>query len=115
MSKITWKNRRRNIRRAGSGGKGDPEYNRTAIEEADQKAYEALEKEVTILEPEDPQAWSQAMEPVYQNTAKSLDLIEKSGRYDRHIHNDRRKGRDGNRTYETARKQVRRNYTGVRN
>lgn len=55
------------------------EYNRTAIEEADRKAYEALEKEgVTILEPEDPQAWIQAMEPVYRKYGgEYLDLIEK--------------------------------------
>ena len=40
---------------------------------------EALEKEgVTILEPEDPQAWSQAMEPVYRKYGgEYLDLIEK--------------------------------------
>ena len=38
---------------------------------------EALEKEgVTILEPEDPQAWSQAMEPVYRKYGgEYLDLI----------------------------------------
>ena len=68
MSKITWKNLEKEYQDAlVPGGKGDQEYNRTAIEEADQKAYEALEKEgVTIHEPEDPQAWSQAMEPVYR-------------------------------------------------
>ena len=40
----------------------------------------ALEKEgVTILEPEDPQAWSQAMEPVYRKYGgEYLDLIEKN-------------------------------------
>lgn len=80
VSKITWKNLKKEYQDAlVQAAKETQEYNRTAIEEADQKAYEALEKEgVTILEPEDPQAWSQAMEPVYRKYGgEYLDLIEK--------------------------------------
>ena len=80
VSKITWKNLKKEYQDAlVQAAKETQEYNRTAIEEADQKAYEALEKEgVTILEPEDPQAWIQAMEPVYRKYGgEYLDLIEK--------------------------------------
>ena len=80
MSKITWKNLKREYQDAlVQAAKETQEYNRTAIEEADRKAYEALEKEgVTILEPQDPDAWSQAMEPVYRKYGgEYLDLIEK--------------------------------------
>lgn len=54
------------------------DYNRTQIEQADQKAYQALEKAgVKILELEDPEVWSEAVEPVYQKYgAPFLDLIE---------------------------------------
>lgn len=54
------------------------DYNREEIERADQAAYEALKRAgVKILEPEDSEAWSEAMEPVYQKHGKQfLDLIE---------------------------------------
>ncbi len=46
MSKITWKNLEKEYQDAlVQAAKETQEYNRTAIEEADQKAYEALEKE----------------------------------------------------------------------
>ncbi len=80
VSKITWKNLKEEYQDAlVQAAKETQEYNRTAIEEADRKAYEALEKEgVIILEPEDPQAWIQAMEPVYRKYGgEYLDLIEK--------------------------------------
>ncbi|RKJ04349.1 TRAP transporter substrate-binding protein [bacterium D16-54] len=53
------------------------DYNRAEIEKADQKAYQALERAgVEILELEDPEAWSDAVEPVYQKYgAQFLDLI----------------------------------------
>ena len=53
-------------------------YNRAEIERADRQAYQALEKAgVKILELEDPEAWSAAVEPVYQKYgAQFLDLIE---------------------------------------
>lgn len=54
------------------------EYNREEIERADRQAYQALEEAgVEILELEDPEAWSAAVEPVYQKYgAKFLGLIE---------------------------------------
>lgn len=54
------------------------DYNREEIERADREAYEALERAgVEILEPEEPEAWINAMEPVYQKYgAQFLDLIE---------------------------------------
>lgn len=53
-------------------------YNRAEIERADRQAYQALEKAgVEILELEDPEAWSAAVEPVYQKYgAQFLGLIE---------------------------------------
>lgn len=53
------------------------EYNRTVIAEADQDAYEQMEKAgITITEPEDLDAWTEAMEPVYQKYgAPYLDMI----------------------------------------
>lgn len=54
------------------------DYNRVEIEKADEQAYRALERAgVEILEPEDPETWSRAVEPVYQKYgAEFLDLIE---------------------------------------
>lgn len=54
------------------------DYNRVEIEKADDQAYRALERAgVEILEPEDPEAWSDAMEPVYKKYGiQFLDLIE---------------------------------------
>ncbi|MCI9161861.1 MAG: TRAP transporter substrate-binding protein [Lachnospiraceae bacterium] len=53
------------------------EYNREEIERADRQAYQALkEAGVEILELEDPEAWSAAVEPVYQKYgAQFLELI----------------------------------------
>ncbi|NLW56440.1 MAG: TRAP transporter substrate-binding protein [Firmicutes bacterium] len=59
-------------------GKLTEEYNRNAIEAADQKAYADLKAAgVTITELEDPEAWQEAMAPVYKkHGARFLDLIE---------------------------------------
>ncbi len=59
-------------------GKLTEEFNRNAIEEADQQAYENLKEEgVVITELEDQEAWEAAMDEVYQkHGAEFLDLIE---------------------------------------
>lgn len=80
VSKITWKNLKKEYQGALiTAAKETQEYNRKAIEDADRAAYAALEREgVTILNLEDPAAWSKAMEPVYRKYgAENLDLIKK--------------------------------------
>lgn len=59
-------------------GKLTERFNKNAIEEADQKAYENLRNEgVIITELEDQEVWEAAMEGVYQkHGADFLDLIE---------------------------------------
>lgn len=78
VSEITWKNLKKEYQEAlTEAARQTQEYNRKAIEAADQSAYAALRQEgVTIIEPEDPEAWSEAMEPVYQKYgAEYLDLV----------------------------------------
>lgn len=52
-------------------------YNKTVIEQADNEAYAFLRKKgITVTKPEDPERWSEAMEPLYQKYgARYLDLI----------------------------------------
>lgn len=59
-------------------GRLTEEYNRNAIEEADQQAYENLKAEgVEITTLEDPEKWAAAMDEVYEeHGAGYLDLIE---------------------------------------
>lgn len=78
VSEITWKNLKKEYQAAlVEAAKETQEYNRKTIEAADQRAYAALEEEgVAVIEPEDPKAWSEAMEPVYQKYgAEYLDLV----------------------------------------
>lgn len=79
VSEITWNTLKEEERQVIlEAARLTQDYNRAEIEQADQKAYQALLQEgVEILELEDPEAWSDAVEPVYQKYgAQFLDLIE---------------------------------------
>ncbi|MEW4411809.1 TRAP transporter substrate-binding protein [Clostridium sp. AN503] len=80
VSRITWENLKPEYQEAlKEAARATQEFNSKAIAEADQEAYEALERAgVTIIEPEDLDAWRAAMEPVYEKYgADYLDLIDK--------------------------------------
>lgn len=80
VSKITWKNLKKEYQDAlTEAARETQEYNRRAIADADKAAYAALEREgVKILELEDPEVWSRAMEPVYRKYgAENMELIRK--------------------------------------
>ncbi len=79
-SEITWKKLSKEDQQILlKAGKLTEEFNRNAIEAADEKAYANLRANgVTITQLEDPEAWQAAMAPVYKkHGARFLDLIEK--------------------------------------
>lgn len=78
-SEITWNNLSEKDREIiMKAGKLTEEYNKNAIVEADQKAYENLKEEgVKITELEDPEKWEAAMDEVYEeHGSEYLELIE---------------------------------------
>ena len=78
MSQITWNKLGEELQGViMEAAKMTQEYNKAEIEKADEEAYKAMtEAGVNVLELEDPEAWSAAMEPVYEkHGAQFMDLI----------------------------------------
>ena len=67
-SQVTWKNLTQEQRQVLlKAAELTQEYNKREIEQADEQAYKNLEwMGVEITEVEDPEAWREAMKPVYE-------------------------------------------------